>query len=192
MHSDQQLEVVSFATNLGWMALVGSGPTIQQVLFGYPTQAAVLRAIRDDLDWTEADRAWPALVRKLKEYAAGKRVDFSDVQVDLDHLTPFQRRVIKHCRAIGYGQTRSYGELAKASGSARAARAVGNTMAGNRYPLIVPCHRVINSDGSIGQYSALEGPRTKVRLLKLEKSEVASLRRPLQTAKSRRVALSQS
>ncbi|MEX1224432.1 MAG: MGMT family protein, partial [Pirellulales bacterium] len=74
------------------------------------------------------------------------------------------------CRRIPIGQTMSYAELAAVAGSPGAARAVGNIMAGNRVPIIVPCHRVVGSGGSLGGYSSSGGLRTKRRLLSLEAS----------------------
>jgi methylated-DNA-[protein]-cysteine S-methyltransferase len=101
-------------------------------------------------------------------YAAGEPVDFADVPVALDHLTPFARRVVKHCRAIRRGQTRSYGDVAAAAGRPGAARAVGQVMAANRTPLVVPCHRVVAADGRLGGFSAPTGLAMKRRLLALE------------------------
>jgi methylated-DNA-[protein]-cysteine S-methyltransferase len=104
----------------------------------------------------------------LARYAAGEAVDFSQVPLDLDHLTRFARRVVAACRRIPRGQVRTYGELAAACGAAGAARAVGSVMAKNRFPLIVPCHRVIGAGGGLGGYSAPDGLRMKRRLLALE------------------------
>jgi methylated-DNA-[protein]-cysteine S-methyltransferase len=169
MPHEEPLQFVAFETDLGWMALVGAGKTIRQVIFGHATKAATLKAIREQApEAKQAIGGWPSLVVRLQDYAAGGCVDFQDVELDLEHLTPFQRRVIKHCRAIGYGQTQSYGDLAAKSGAERAARAVGSTMAKNRFPILVPCHRVINSNGNIGHYSAPEGPGRKAHLLELE------------------------
>lgn len=179
MSIDRPLQVAFFATDLGWMGVLGVKDRLKRIVFGYPSRAAAFCA----LDGAVAEQAqggnwWPSLVDRLREYAAGGCVDFRDVQLDLDHLTPFQQRVLKHCRAIGYGKTRSYGELATLAGSPRAARAVGNTMAGNLFPIIVPCHRVINSDGSVGRYSGPEGQRTKIKLLAMERRFPAPARRP--------------
>jgi methylated-DNA-[protein]-cysteine S-methyltransferase len=162
------LQIACFASDLGWMTVVGTGETVYRIGFGYPSRAAALNALDSGLANAE-ERDWcPSLVARLQEFASGHRVDFGDVKLQLDHLTPFQRRTVKHCRAIAYGKTRSYGELAALSGSERAARAVGSTMASNRFPIVVPCHRVINSDGSPGNYSAVDGVRMKIRLLAME------------------------
>lgn len=170
MSDDRLLQVAFFATELGWMGVLGARACVKRIVFGYPSRAATFCALEhDDVEEAQSGSWWPSLVDRLRDYAAGARVDFRDVKLDLDHLTPFQQRVIRHCRAIGYGRTRSYGELAALAGSQRAARAVGNTMAANRFPIIVPCHRVINSDGSVGRYSGPEGQRTKIKLLAMER-----------------------
>lgn len=158
--------VATFSTDLGWIALVGSGAIVNQVTCGHRTRAAALAAVEREFDrcWREADW-YPSLARRLAEYARGAPDDFRDVELDLDFLTPFARRVVKHCRAIGYGCTQSYGELAAASGAPRAARAVGNTMAGNRFFLIVPCHRVVHGGGDAGRLSASGRLRKTLRLL---------------------------
>ena len=186
MNSEPSLHVVAFETNLGWMAVVGRGSTLKQLVFGYREKSAALAALDPALLAAARMRnGFPSLVDRLQDYAAGSWADFRDVQVDLDHLTPFQRKVVKQCRAIAYGQTRSYGDLALESGSARAARAVGNTMATNRYSLVVPCHRVINADGSIGQFGAPDGSRMKARLLEMEQRTLAESEPPKRVQRPR-------
>ena len=100
--------------------------------------------------------------------------DFAvNVPVALDAKTEFRRRVLQQCRRIPYGDTLTYAELAVAAGSPRACRAVGNIMARNRIPLVIPCHRVVGSHGSLGGYSAPSGLPMKQRLLRLEGAESA-------------------
>jgi len=106
------------------------------------------------------------LVHRLEQYFAGRRVDFSDVALDLDGLTPFQTRVASQLRAVPYGEVVSYGELARLAGYPNAQRAAGTFCAHNRYPLIVPCHRVVAANG-LGRYGSL-GIAYKQRLLALE------------------------
>ena len=98
-------------------------------------------------------------------WTVGAVDSFLDVPLDLNHFTPFRRRVYEACRRIPYGRTMTYAELAKKAGSPRAFRAVGSTMACNRLPLIVPCHRVVASGGKIGGFSAPDGISMKERLL---------------------------
>jgi methylated-DNA-[protein]-cysteine S-methyltransferase len=175
--SDQHAtQVVPFQTVLGWCVLVGEADSVRQLVWAYPSRAAALAAVDEGLlERAGASDDWQWLVERLKQYASGQRVEFGDVKLDLSHLTDFQRRVVKHCRAIHYGQTRGYQQLGEKSGSPRAARAVGSTMAANRFPILVPCHRVINSDGSVGAYSAPDGVRAKVRLLELEQATLAAI-----------------
>jgi len=83
-------------------------------------------------------------------------------------LTPFQKKVFSTLRKVPAGRVITYGELAKRAGYAGAARAVGTAMKKNRLPIVIPCHRVISSDGSLGQYSA--GIKWKRHLLKYEEN----------------------
>lgn len=169
MHGKNDLEIAAFASDLGWMAVLGAGTKVRQLVFGYATREAAIEALDPKLRQGASERIWcPQLVERLCEYALGAGVDLSDVEIDVDHLTPFERRVVTRCRAIPYGQTQSYGQLARQCGSAGAARAVGNAMAHNRYPLIVPCHRVVHAGGGLGGFSAPAGTQMKRRLLAME------------------------
>lgn len=103
---------------------------------------------------------------ELGEYLAGNRTFFS-VPVDLSTAPPFQRDVLETARRIPYGEVRSYAWVARQIGRPRAVRAVGTALARNPVPLIVPCHRVLRSDGGAGGY--LFGTRLKDRLLALER-----------------------
>ncbi len=105
------------------------------------------------------------LCSTLGRYFAKEHVQF-DYQVDYSKVTGFERTVYETLMAIPYGETITYKELAGRCGRPGAARAVGNAMAKNPYPIIVPCHRVLKSDGSIGGWSGKRG--WKERLLTLE------------------------
>jgi methylated-DNA-[protein]-cysteine S-methyltransferase len=117
----------------------------------------------DELDAEQID-----LLNRVVDCANGKADTFADVSISLDHLGPFARKVVQRCRRIPAGQTMTYAQLAAASGSAKAARAVGNVMASNRFPLIVPCHRVVGSGGGLGGFSAPQGIELKKQLLRSE------------------------
>lgn len=106
-----------------------------------------------------------AAARELDEYFAGRRTAF-DLPLDLSLSTGFRRTVLGHLREIAYGSTESYAQVAEAAGSPRAVRAVGSACATNPLPVIVPCHRVLRSDGSLGGY--LGGLEAKRALLALE------------------------
>ncbi len=91
--------------------------------------------------------------RQLREYFAKKRRRF-DLDLDLCATTPFQRRVLEALSKVGFGELLTYGELAAAIRKPRASRAIGGAMAKNPIPIIVPCHRVIAADGSLGGFSS--------------------------------------
>lgn len=117
---------------------------------------------RDDAVFADA-------VRQLAEYWAGDREAF---ELPLDPAgSPFQLRVWDALREIPYGETRSYAQVAAAAGSPRAVRAVGTACRRNPLPVAIPCHRVVRSDGALGQY--VGGVEAKQRLLRIEGAGVA-------------------
>jgi methylated-DNA-[protein]-cysteine S-methyltransferase len=103
--------------------------------------------------------------RELDEYFDGRRTGF-DLALDLRLAHGFRLEVLQHLREIGYGATESYAVVAAAAGSPRAVRAVGTACATNPVPVVVPCHRVVRSDGTPGAYRG--GPEAKRTLLALE------------------------
>jgi len=118
-----------------------------------------------------AERAGPA-VRQLDEYVQGKRTAF-DLPVDLEACSDFQRRVLEAAVGVPRGRLATYGEIAARIGAPQAARAVGQALARNPIPIIVPCHRVVAADGSLTGYSGGAGVETKAKLLRLEGAAIA-------------------
>ena len=106
--------------------------------------------------------------RALRDYFRGAVQSLDNVPVDISCLTPFQRRVLTTLRRVPAGRTVAYGELARRIGRPRAARAIGTAMRTNPIALVLPCHRVVNSDGGLGNYSGLGGSALKERLLAFE------------------------
>jgi methylated-DNA-[protein]-cysteine S-methyltransferase len=106
-------------------------------------------------------------VHQIRQYLLGERKNF-DLPIDWSVLTPFQKQALQATYAIPYGEVMTYGEIAHQLGNPRAARAVGRAEATNPMPLVIPCHRVIGSDGGLHGYGAGEGLATKAWLLKLE------------------------
>jgi methylated-DNA-[protein]-cysteine S-methyltransferase len=161
-----------FPTDLGWLAIAYSGSRLQRISFGHPSSASAAAALPHHASYVSDERDLPESIRRtvqrLQRFAAGEADDFGDVELDLSHLTDFQLRVVKACRRIKAGKSRSYGELAALAGSPRAARAVGNVMRGNRFPLIVPCHRVIGSNGKLCGFTCPDGLAMKEKLLQRE------------------------
>jgi methylated-DNA-[protein]-cysteine S-methyltransferase len=110
-----------------------------------------------------------ATIAAAQRYFAGETIDFADVRVDLDGADEFFRRIYETLRRVGWGSTTTYGALAKALGAGpEAARDVGEAMAINPVPLIIPCHRVLAAGGKVGGFSAPGGAATKIRMLELE------------------------
>jgi methylated-DNA-[protein]-cysteine S-methyltransferase len=173
------LPAVTSATDLGWMAVAWREDRVFAVTFGHadPEQALhglkiphgeALASLQRSIPRDTPEPWVTSLMDRLRSYASGQPESFRDVPLELSRMTSFQRRVISACRRITFGSTLSYRELAKRAGSPHAARAVGNIMARNCVPLIVPCHRVIAADGSLGGYSAPSGLRMKRHLLQME------------------------
>lgn len=108
------------------------------------------------------------VIEQLKAYFEGRLHTFN-IPVEFKNATEFQNKVYDELLKVSYGKTKSYKELAQASGSPNACRAVGTAMAKNPIPIVVPCHRIINSNGKTGNYS-LGGNDKKIFLLDFEKS----------------------
>lgn len=102
---------------------------------------------------------------QIEQYLAGDRTAF-DLPLDLRLTAGFRRQVVEHLRDIGYGRRESYADVAAAVGNPKAVRAVGSACGHNPLPLVIPCHRVVRTDGSIGQYAG--GAEIKATLLALE------------------------
>ncbi|GAC1470574.1 MAG: methylated-DNA--[protein]-cysteine S-methyltransferase [Desulfuromonadaceae bacterium] len=111
----------------------------------------------------------------LQRYFKGEHIDFGDTPVVLDGLTRFRHNVLNVIRNLTYGEICSYGQVADLCGSPHAARAVGGALASNPIPVIIPCHRVVASDGRLTGYSAPGGEITKSALLKMEGVEFKGL-----------------
>ena len=168
MHHD---ESAVFETPVGWICAVLRNGQLHELTFGHASPEAAFRAIKhSDAVPSEPRKPLRHLIRRLQSFLQRPKDDFLDVEINLEKYTEFQRAIVQGCRVVPIGQTVSYGELAKTAGYPKAARAVGQVMACNRFPLIVPCHRVIASGGSIGGFSARHGVRMKRLLLDLEQT----------------------
>jgi len=160
-----------FLTAWGWAGFVADHKGLRIFVLPEERKEDVLFKIRKELKCNnlfEDNRGWGSLIKKVKEYYTGKKVDFKDYQLNLDDYTNFQQEILQIVRKIPYGEIRSYKEAAEAAGYPRAYRAVGNTMRNNPLPLVVPCHRVIKSDGSLGGFSGKEGIALKRKMIDLE------------------------
>jgi methylated-DNA-[protein]-cysteine S-methyltransferase len=152
---------------LGPLLLAATRDGLVRVAFEGEGHDAVLAELAGDVSprVLQAPARLDAAARQLDEYFAGARRRF-EVPVDLRLAHGFRRGVLEHLRQIPYGGTESYAVVARAAGSPNAVRAAGSACATNPVPVVVPCHRVVRSDGSIGQYRG--GVEAKRFLLALE------------------------
>jgi methylated-DNA-[protein]-cysteine S-methyltransferase len=155
-------------TGLGRLGLVGSTAGLRRIVLPQPSQEALLQLIMEGLPGAIADPSpFSDLPQRLRRYLRGEPISFDD-ELDLTHATPFRRAVWQVTRSIPYGETQSYGWIAQQIAKPKALRAVGQALAKNPFPIVVPCHRVVGKDGNLrGFGSSLE---MRKRLLDLEAS----------------------
>jgi methylated-DNA-[protein]-cysteine S-methyltransferase len=169
-------EVITFESELGWIAASWREDLLKRLTFGHATPQAAVAHLKTDDSVVTSTRNRKSFVERICAFAAGKRSDdFLDIQLDIEEMTPFQQAVIERCRRISDGETLTYGELAEAVGHPKAARAVGSVMSNNRFPLIVPCHRVLAAGGAIGGFTAPDGINMKRRMLAAEQDDSACI-----------------
>jgi methylated-DNA-[protein]-cysteine S-methyltransferase len=109
-----------------------------------------------------------AAVERMVASLSGEADDLIDIDLDLSSLPPFQQRVFEVVRHIPAGETMSYGDVAAAAGSPGAARAVGQALGRNPFPIVIPCHRVVAAGGRLGGFTATGGVSVKAKLLAAE------------------------
>lgn len=153
---------------IGALLLAASRQGLVRIAFELEDHDSVLARLAEVISprILRSPRRLDAAAGQLDEYFAGRRRRF-DVPIDLQLAKGFRRAVLDQLQQIAYGTTASYASVASATGSPRAVRAVGSACATNPLPVIVPCHRVVRSDGSVGQY--LAGPEVKQALLDMER-----------------------
>ena len=156
----RQLIYITFNTPLGRISITASAEGLLALTL--PGQSAPTAP-------NQPPRQLIGLVERLESYFNGRKVIFPD-KLDLSTATPFQIKVWETTRLIPYGETRSYHWVAEQMGQPAAARAVGQALARNPLPVIIPCHRVIAGDGKLGGYSG--GLGMKQKLLRLEQQKL--------------------
>ena len=156
-------------TRLGFVGFV-AGPNGVRRVYLPARHASEIRnkVAQDEPGAREDNRLLPKLAQALARYFSGESADFS-FPLDVSDEPEFHQRVYDACAKVRYGKTASYADLAAAVGEPRAARAVGTAMARNRIPIIIPCHRILRSDGGLGGYSGPGGTDFKRDLLEMER-----------------------
>ena len=152
---------------MGWMVLLSGDRGLKGASLK-PSPQEAIEDVGTALDGAEDDsKVFGDIVQCLHRYSKGEMDALDEIELDLSGVTPFFSSAWKACRSIPPGETRSYAWLAAEAGSPLAIRAAGQSMARNRFSLIIPCHRVIASDGGLGGYGG-GGLRVKARLLQME------------------------
>lgn len=160
----------SFAASpLGELLLAGCETNLRVIRFPERRNGGAATAAAPEPGWQRRDDVFAAAKAQLAEYFAGTRRDFSLRLAPA--ATPFQATVLRALQAIPYGETRSYGEVARSLGRPRAVRAVGGANARNPLPIVIPCHRVVGADGGLTGFGG--GLPAKRYLLRLEQLECA-------------------
>ncbi len=163
-----------FKTKTGYFTLAGTESTLCRTALPMPNAADAEKHIRSTFQNLRYEKDYfNPLQQKIKAYYKGSYTDFSTEPPIEIQASQFTQRVLRTCRKITYGRTITYQQLAKLANSPKAARPAGTVLANNPLPLIIPCHRVIKSDGSIGNFSAGKGTTTKKMMLTLEKKYTA-------------------
>ena len=160
------LSYITFATDSGWVGILSSARGVKRLTLPQPSAQGALELLGSSLSHaTRSPHQFEDLISRLRIYFDGCKVAFPD-ELDLSAATHFKRKVWRITRLIPYGKTRSYRWVAHKIGKPKAVRAVGQALARNPLPIIIPCHRVVTSDGRLGGYSG--GVEMKKHLLHLE------------------------
>ena len=167
------LQFTCFNTEWGWIAAMSSPTGLCRTILPAPDERSAVNAITRGVEASRQEAALGKIKDTLINYFKGNQAQFLfPIDLDLEGYTCFQKDVWETTASIPYGQLRSYGAIAAAISRPQAARAVGQALGVNRLPIIIPCHRVIRSDGSLGGFSG--GLHWKKKLIQLEKAAFAS------------------
>jgi len=153
--------------SFGRIILVATDCGLSHAILPDMTQGESERANLAIMETQRDDEISKNIIEKLSQYFNGERVEFTDIPVDLSNCSPFQRDVLNVTRQISYGEVRTYKWIAEYLGKPKASRSVGQALANNPVPIIIPCHRVIGSDGNLTGYGL--GLSMKRQLLIMEK-----------------------
>lgn len=170
-----------FETRLGPCALAWNERGISAVFLPDKSPAALARRVRERREGAverEPDARARAAIDAMRALVDDGSADLSEIVLDLRGVPPFHQRVYEAARKIAPGETRTYGALAESLSSPGASRAVGQAMQKNRFPIVVPCHRVLASDMKLGGFSAEGGVETKLRMLSRERDAMLSKKSP--------------
>jgi methylated-DNA-[protein]-cysteine S-methyltransferase len=162
----QHLYYIIFNTSSGWVGILGSANGLLRVTLPQHSASEAQQQLGDSFNQAvRSPQLYRDLMERLRAYFAGHKADFPD-KLDLSAATDFQRQVWEATRLIPYGETRSYAWVAEQIKKPKKVRAVGQALGKNPLPVIIPCHRVLASNGGLGGFSG--GLEMKRFLLHLE------------------------
>lgn len=176
--SEVEQRLLVFETDIGWVGILHLDRVLLRVRIGLGNLLQVVSAFPEcDCGPATPDGWEKKLIARMKRSlsqadssatrASRSDLCFADLAIQEEHLTDFQQKVTNAVRGLGFGKTATYGEIADKIGHPGAARAVGTVMKHNRYPVVVPCHRVLSA-GGIGGFNAPRGVSTKRQMLLIE------------------------
>lgn len=159
----------TFPTALGACAIAWSEAGVHGLWLPEKNEAALRARIsrRAFIEWPPPAQI-DAAIAAIQALIAGEKRDLGGIALDMSRVGAFERRVYEVARAIPQGKTLTYGEVAERLGDKGLARAVGQALGRNPFPIVVPCHRVLAASGKTGGFSAPGGVATKLRLLEIE------------------------
>ena len=165
------IKYVIFQTKWGYFGLAGTKSALCRTRLPGPEPKIIESRLLKNLPGAQFDKTFfKILQEQIAAYFEGSCVNFNpDIPVVLDGFSGFSREVLTACRDIEFGQRITYSGLANKTGRPAASRAVGNALSKNPLPLIIPCHRVLRTDGKLGGFSAPGGISLKKRMLALER-----------------------
>ena len=168
--------IAFFDTPLGTGGIAWTADGVVGVRLPEADAGRLRAALRRQFPRAEGSTPPPEIQEPIQAMVAllsGEPSDLRGVRLDLRGVEPFERQVYAIARTISFGQTLTYGQIASQLGDARLAREVGQALAHNPFPLVVPCHRVLAAGGKLGGFSARGGVATKQRLLAIERAKVS-------------------
>lgn len=161
------LKFACFKIEWGWLAVMSSPAGLLRTTLPLSDEMSAIDAITQGVGASREENEFIEVKQVFTRYFKGEKIEFRfPLDLELERCTQFQQDVWEAASRIPYGQLRSYGWLAAEIGRPRAARAVGQALGANRLPIVVPCHRIVRSDGSLGGFSG--GLHWKVELIKME------------------------
>ncbi|MGB2809646.1 MAG: methylated-DNA--[protein]-cysteine S-methyltransferase [Sedimentisphaerales bacterium] len=158
-----------FKTKWGYFGLVGTEYALFRTQLPGLKREKIKSLLLRNMSAAQFDKSlFGPLQDQINTYFEGAYVDFRNIPIELEGFSSFPGSVLTACRNVGFGRTITYSGLAEKLGRPNAARAVGGALAKNPMPLIIPCHRIVRSDGKIGGFSAIGGKDLKAKMLKHE------------------------